>query len=171
MTLNNAREFIALFLSRLLPRMKYSDVIRCYFYRCAGMKIHGRFTSFGDIEFRPIGSVKNITCGQDCFFNYNILFAASKEKIIIGNNVRIGPGVMFLTTGHDLLCDESGSRKSTHAAINIGSRVWIGAGAIILPGVTIGDDSVVAAGAVVKNSFESGVLIAGVPAVVKRVLI
>jgi galactoside O-acetyltransferase len=56
------------------------------------------------------------------------------------------------------------------ASVKIGSNVWIGSGAIILPGVTIGDDSIVAAGAVVRSDVPSGVLVAGVPARVVRSL-
>jgi acetyltransferase-like isoleucine patch superfamily enzyme len=56
------------------------------------------------------------------------------------------------------------------ASVKIGSNVWIGSGAIILPGVTIGDNSIVAAGAVVRSDVPSGVLVAGVPARVVRSL-
>ncbi len=71
----------------------------------------------------------------------------------------IGPGAMLLTTNHDIK-----SHKSVQTAISVEADVWIGAAAIILPGVSISSGSVIAAGAVVTKDVPPSVLVGGVPA-------
>ena len=93
-----------------------------------------------------------------------------KLAIELGNDVMLGPGVRLISSGHPL---DPGLRRRqvTTAPIVVGRNVWIGAGATILQGVTIGDDAVVAAGAVVTGDVPPAVLVAGVPArIVKSVV-
>jgi acetyltransferase-like isoleucine patch superfamily enzyme len=75
--------------------------------------------------------------------------------------VAIGPDVFIRDSDSHLI---SGSDRSATEPIRIGDRVWIGARAVILKGVTIGDGAIVAAGAVVTRDVEAGTLVAGVPA-------
>jgi acetyltransferase-like isoleucine patch superfamily enzyme len=83
--------------------------------------------------------------------------------IELGDDVLLGPGVRLISSGHPL--DPALRRRQVTAApIVVGRNVWIGAGATVLQGVTIGDDAVVAAGAVVTRDVPPGVLVAGVPA-------
>jgi len=96
-------------------------------------------------------------------------FALSAGCYVQGvNGVRIGrdtifaPGVKIISANHD---PEDISRWVSAPAIAIGERCWIGANAVILPGVQLGDGAVVGAGAVVTKSFPSGSVVAGVPAV------
>ena len=107
---------------------------------------------------------KNIKLGKQVFINHNCT-CMSAGGITIEDNVQIGPQVTLTTTNHDfndrytLIC------KSIH----IKKNVWNGAGALILPGVTIGENSVIAGGAVVTKDVEPNVVVGGNPAkVLKR---
>lgn len=79
----------------------------------------------------------------------------------MGDDTIFAPGVMIISANHD---PNDFSRWVEAGPITIGKRCWIGVGAIILPGVQLGDDVIVGAGAVVTKSFPSGSVIAGVPA-------
>lgn len=85
-------------------------------------------------------------------------------EVYIGNNVMIGPNVLITTVGHPL--SPLGRRKHMGIAkpIHIGNDVWIGGNATILPGVTIGNNVVIAAGAVVNRDVPDNCLVGGVPA-------
>ena len=89
------------------------------------------------------------------------------ERVTIGENVRIGEKVSIHDENHTfepLPLSEEDRKKYNTSPISIGNRVWIGAGVIVLPGTTIGNDTVVAAGSVVKGTLEPESLYAGVPA-------
>lgn len=85
--------------------------------------------------------------------------------VTIGDDTIIAPGVKVISGNHDLN-DFDKSVKSP--PVIIGQRCWIGANAVVLPGVSLGDDVVVGAGAVVTKSCEPNVIVAGVPATVIR---
>ena len=87
--------------------------------------------------------------------------------IRLGERVMIGPKVTFITSGHPV---DPAERKLylTGAPIDVAENVWIGAGATILPGVTIGRDAVIAAGAVVADDVPAETLVAGPKATVRR---
>ncbi len=85
-------------------------------------------------------------------------------RVTIGDDVQLGPGVQLLTPTHPL---EPGPRRDKWESaepITIGDNVWLGGGVIVCPGVTIGHDTVVGAGAVVTRDLPSGVLAVGNPA-------
>ena len=86
----------------------------------------------------------NIVLGEGCFINRNCMLI-SHENISIGDNTTIGPGVYIYDHDHDM----KGGYNT--APIMIGKNVWIGAGTIILKGVTIGDNSVIGAGTLVLH--------------------
>jgi acetyltransferase-like isoleucine patch superfamily enzyme len=103
---------------------------------------------------------RNVFINQGCTLN-------DIGGIEIGDDVMIGPRVSLITSGHPL--DPNQRRKQIVAApIVIQRNVWLGAGAMVLQGVTVGEDSVVAAGAVVTRDVPPGTLVAGVPAQVLR---
>ena len=106
---------------------------------------------------------KRIHIGARVFANYNLV-ALDVATITIGDDVQIGPNVQLLTPTHPL--DAARRRAKFEAArpITIGNNVWLGGGVIVLPGVTIGDDTVVGAGSVVVKSLPRGVLAVGNPA-------
>jgi acetyltransferase-like isoleucine patch superfamily enzyme len=104
----------------------------------------------------------NTRVGRNVFINRGCTFI-DLGGIEIGDEVMLGPAVSLITSGHPL--DPSGRRSGiTAAPIRLERNVWIGAGAQILQGVTVGEDAVVAAGAVVTHDVEPATLVGGVPA-------
>lgn len=116
----------------------------------------------------------NIRIGDHCFVNYNCVFLDS-NRITIGNNVLIGPAVQLYTPTHPLApddrirADEPGY-VTRALPITIGDRVWIGGGAMIMPGVTVGYGSTVGAGSVVTRDIPERCLAAGNPCRILRQL-
>jgi maltose O-acetyltransferase len=107
--------------------------------------------------------------GAGGFVNFGLV-ALDVAPIHIGDDVQIGPYVQLLTPTHPL---EPGLRRAKWEAaepIAIGDNVWLGGGVIVCPGVTIGADTVVGAGAVVTSDLPAGVLALGAPARVVRTL-
>lgn len=104
----------------------------------------------------------NIYLGDRVFFNFNCVLLDPAE-VRIGNDVLLGPAVQIYTATHPL--DWRIRRRWLESArpVEIGSDVWIGGGAIICPGVRIGDRSVIGAGAVVTQDVPAGIFAAGNP--------
>ncbi len=163
-----ARESLPLSLANSLPRLDLFTTLRCTLYRAAGMTIGENCLIWGPLTIRPIGGCRNILIGDNTFLNTEIRFGAPQAKIRIGNNVQIGPRVMFETVNHNVDASGSERKKARHGTITVEDGVWIGAGAIILPGVMIGHDAVIAAGAVVTRDVEPKTLVGGVPAKIIR---
>lgn len=120
----------------------------------------------------------NTTMGDDVFANFN-LTVLDVCPVKIGNKTYFGPNVSIMTPMHPLLGEErkifinaKGSQSDMEYAkpIVIGSNCWIATGVIICGGVTIGDNVVIGAGAVVTHDIPSGVLAAGIPCKVIRKL-
>lgn len=100
------------------------------------------------------------------FINQNCTFL-DYAGIRLGERVMIGPKATFITVGHPV--DPAPRREwLTGAPIDVADNVWIGAGATILPGVTIGRDAVIAAGAVVADDVPAATLVTGPKATVRR---
>lgn len=112
---------------------------------------------------------KNIHIGYNFTGNYNLTILDIRE-VYIGNNVMIGPNTLITTVGHPLT--PMGRRKHIGIAkpVRIGDDVWIGGNVTILPGVTIGNNVIVAAGAAVTKDVPDNTLVGGVPAKVIRKL-
>lgn len=111
----------------------------------------------------------NITIGARTFANYGLV-ALDVATITIGDDVQIGPNVQLLTPTHPM---EPGPRRDkweSAAPIVIEDNVWLGGGVIVLPGVTIGANTVVGSGAVVNRDLPPNVLAVGNPARVVREL-
>lgn len=161
------REFLFLTIANYLPRLSWSDKIRYLFLRMAGMKIE-KSTIWGPVVVRPLGGVKNITIGAGTFLNTETRFGVPSDKVTIGKNVQIGPRVSFETVNHGLKFIPGRGRGAWTKPITILDEVWIGAGSIILQGVTIGRGSVVACGSVVSKDVPPGVIVGGVPAKIIR---
>ncbi|WP_319509094.1 acyltransferase [uncultured Methanolobus sp.] len=88
-------------------------------------------------------------------------YIQAMNGIEIGVNVRIGPGIKIISANHDIYNFDKHTRDSP---IIIGDNCWIGANAVILPGVKLGNHVIVGAGSVVTKSFSSNCIIGGVPA-------
>jgi maltose O-acetyltransferase len=121
-------------------------------------------------EVRPpfyVDYGSHITIGARCFANFGLV-ALDVAAITLGDDVQIGPNVQLLTPTHPV---EPGPRRDKWEAaepIHIGDNVWLGGGAIVLPGVTIGANTVVGAGAVVTKDLPANVVAVGNPARVIR---
>ena len=133
-----------------------------------------------DIQGRPIGTHRGAiayTIGQRKGLSmgfgrrmYVLAVDVNKNTITIGDNTMIGPNVIVCTATNPVKAAERCNPEGREYAlpIRIGSQVWIGAGAIINPGVTIGDRAVIASGSVVTRDVPADALVAGVPAVPKK---
>lgn len=104
----------------------------------------------------------NITLGEKVFFNFNCTIL-DVAFVSIGNNVLCGPYVQIYTAMHPMDWRERATGLEYAKPIRIGADVWIGGGAIICPGVTIGDRSVIGAGSVVTRDIPNDVFAAGNP--------
>lgn len=110
-----------------------------------------------------------ITIGDHFFANYDCIFL-DVAPITIGDHVFLGPRVCLYTAGHPTVPEVRDLELEFGLPITIGSSVWIGGNTVVLPGVTIGGGSVVAAGSVVTGDIPSGVIAAGNPCKVLRPL-
>ncbi|TAJ84991.1 MAG: sugar O-acetyltransferase [Reyranella sp.] len=108
----------------------------------------------------------NISLGAGVFLNFNCVIL-DVVKVAIGDRTQIGPGVQILTADHPRDPAQRRAGLEFGRPIVIGADVWIGGGAIILPGVSIGDGAIVGAGAVVTRDVPAGVTIVGNPAKVR----
>jgi len=105
----------------------------------------------------------NIKLGTNVLINYDCVLLDTGE-ISIGDNTLIGPGTKIVTAKHSLDAEKRKDWAVSCAPIKIEESVWIGAGAVILPGVTIGARSVIGAGSVVTKDVPSDTIVAGNPA-------
>jgi maltose O-acetyltransferase len=105
----------------------------------------------------------NIHLGRDVFFNYGCVLL-DVCPIHIGDNTQIGPNVQILTADHPRDAETRASGLEFGKPIRVGKNVWIGGGALLLPGVSIGDHAVIGAGAVVTRDVAAGLTVAGNPA-------
>jgi maltose O-acetyltransferase len=109
----------------------------------------------------------NIHVGENFYANFDCVFLDVCE-IRIGNNCFIAPGVHIYTATHPLNANERISGAEYGKPINIGDNVWIGGRAVINPGVTIGNNVVIASGAVVTKDVPDNVVAAGNPAIIMK---
>lgn len=109
----------------------------------------------------------NIYIGDHVFFNHSCTILDC-NKVQIGHQTMIGPNVQIYTAAHELLAEERIQGWEVAKPISIEDRVWIGGGAILLPGVSIGRNAVVGAGAVVSRNVPANTVVAGNPARVIR---
>ena len=105
----------------------------------------------------------NIRLGAGVFLNFNCVILDVVE-VTIGDRTQIGPGVQILAADHPRDLAGRGSGLEFGRPVRIGRNVWIGAGAIILPGVSIGDDALIGAGSVVTRDVPAGATALGNPA-------
>lgn len=125
-----------------------------------------------DAHIRPplyVDYGTHITVGPGTFANYG-LTALDAAPITIGADVQIGPHVQLLTPTHPLDPGQRRAKLEAAEPIVIGDNVWLGGGAIVLPGVTIGANSVIGAGSVVTKEVPPDVVAVGNPAKVIRSL-
>ena len=100
--------------------------------------------------------------GKYVYANFNLTMV-DDTHIYVGDYTMFGPNVTVATAGHPILPELREKLYQYNMPIHIGKRCWIGAGAIILPGVTIGDDTVIGAGSVVTRSIPANCVAVGNP--------
>jgi maltose O-acetyltransferase len=123
-----------------------------------------------ETEIRPplfcdYGSSLHI--GARCFINFGLV-ALDAAPVTIGDDVQVGPGVQLLTPTHPVDPDLRRAKWEAAEPISVADNVWLGGGCVVLPGVSIGEDTVVGAGAVVTKSLPAGVVAVGNPARIIR---
>ena len=140
------------------------EELRALFSQLIGRPVDESFALFPPF-YTDCG--KNIHIGKNVFINMGCKFQ-DQGGIFIGDDVLIGHNVVLATLNHAM----APSRRSTliPAPIRIGKKVWIGSNATVLPGVTIGDGAIVAAGAVVTRDVPENTMVGGAPARVIRTI-
>ena len=110
---------------------------------------------------------KHVHFGKNIYANFNLTMV-DEGHIYVGDYTMFAPGVIVATDGHPILPELRETVYQYNMPVHIGKNCWIGAGAIILPGVTIGDQVVVGAGSVVTKDLPSNVVAVGNPCRVIR---
>lgn len=105
--------------------------------------------------------------GDKVYANFNLTLVDDTD-IYVGDSVMFGPNVTVATAGHPILPELRENAMQYNVPVHIGNNVWIGAGAVILPGVTIGDNSVIGAGSIVTKDVPANVVAVGNPCRVLR---
>ncbi len=144
--------------------------IRPLLYRLAGFSIGEGTIMWGAIRFTGTGPLTGrLSIGVECWFNIGILINLG-ANVTIEDRVALGHEVLILTESH--LIGPPARRAGTITAnpVHIGAGAWLGTRATILPGITVGQGAIVAAGAVVNRDVPPNVIVGGVPARVIREL-
>jgi maltose O-acetyltransferase len=139
--------------SPLVPRL-----VRVALLRSLGMQLHN-LDFYPRCHFRStkLKVGKGTVINSDCHFG-------NDDWVEIGDYAGVAMNVTFLTAGHEVGSRECRAGQVTLAPIVVGHGAWIGANAVILPGVTIGDGCVIGAGSIVRSDCEPDGLYAGIPA-------
>ncbi len=104
----------------------------------------------------------NIEIGENFYSNHNLVIL-DPAKVTFGDNVFIGPNCGFYTASHPLDYKKRNSGIESASPITVGNNVWFGGNVVVLPGVNIGDNSVIGAGSVVTKDVPSNCVAAGNP--------
>ena len=156
--MNEASERARRITFRLNSAYKTPDEIREILSELFGYKVDESFRVFPPF-YSDFG--QNIKIGKNVFINACCQFQ-DHGGVSIGDGCQIGHNVVFATLNHGILPEE---RKYTiPAAITLGKNVWVGSNSTILQGVNIGDNAIVAAGAVVVKDVPANTIVGGVPA-------
>lgn len=145
-----------------LPRYRMLDNIKAIFLRSVGAQIGKRVSFYPGVWITP---GRNLVVGDDVNFALDVLVGSAGgvsigDRTLIGYRTQIHSSNHRIPSGHEPVF---GSGRN-FAAVSIGTEVWIGANSVILPGVTVGDGAVIAAGSVVTKSVEPYTVVAGNPA-------
>ncbi|WP_370656268.1 sugar O-acetyltransferase [Paenibacillus pedocola] len=141
-----------------------AEEVRELFSKLTGVEVDESFGLFPPF-YTDFG--KNIRVGRNVFINHACTFM-DRGGITLEDNVLIGPKVNLITINHPL--DPSKRQSTISTPIVIKKNAWLGAGAMIMPGVTIGENSIVSAGAIVTKDVPPNTVVAGVPAkIIKKI--
>ncbi len=120
-----------------------------------------------ELPFRANWGGKNLHFGNSVYANFN-LTVVDDGDIYVGDRVMFGPNVTIATANHPIEPTLRSSAMQYNKPVRIGENVWIGAGSVIVPGVTIGKNSVIGAGSVVVKDIPENVVAVGNPCRVLR---
>lgn len=110
---------------------------------------------------------KHCHWGNNVYANFNLTMV-DDTHIYVGDNTMFGPNVIIATAAHPILPELRKEGYQFNASVHIGKNCWFGAGAIVLPGITIGDNVVIGAGSVVTKDIPSNVVAVGNPCKILR---
>lgn len=110
---------------------------------------------------------KNVHFGKGVYANLNLTLV-DDTHIYVGDHTMLGPNVVLATAGHPILPELRPDAYQFNLPIHIGKNCWLGAGVIVLPGITIGDNSVIGAGSIVTKDIPANVVAVGNPCKVLR---
>lgn len=110
---------------------------------------------------------RNVHFGKNVYANFNLTLV-DDTHIFVGDNTMFAPNVTVATAGHPINPELRRQGMQYNAPVHIGANCWIGTGALIMPGVTIGDNTVIGAGSVVTRDIPSNVVAVGNPCRVMR---
>ena len=155
--------------AKLLPK-HHAGLTRARLYAMAGFRIGEgtRIAAAPRINGGP-DLFSNLTVGKNCIIDAECILDVS-EKVTLGDRVTLSPGVMILTSTHELDIREHRAGPVQLSPVNIGEGTWLGARCIILPGVSIGVGVIVNPGAVVNKDVAANTRVGGTPAVQLEVL-
>lgn len=150
-----SRNFVIWFLNSIISNIPF-HAIRLLFYRRV-------------IDIGPESSILmnatirgfRITIGQGCVINSGVLLDGRGAELVLGNFVDVAPQVKIWTLDHDPNSPDHAARARP---VHIGDYAWLSSGSTILPGITLGNGCVVAAGAVVTKDVAPWDIVAGIPA-------
>ena len=130
------------------------------------------FAEIGDIcyidpPFHANFGGAHIHFGKNIYCNFGVTMV-DDTHIYVGDYTMFGPNVIVATAGHPILPELREQGYQYNAPVNIGKNCWIGAGVIIVPGITIGDNVVIGAGSIVTKDLPSNVVAVGNPCKVLR---
>ena len=132
-----------------------------------GCELFGSDTSFiADRSSRVrilVGKRAECIIGNEVNLSSSTLFVSDDEKLTIGSYTHIAPGCVLMTTNFHALSDfipwhEEKRLLQGQGSINIGDRVWLGLRVVVLPGRSIGENSIISAGSVIRKSIKSGTI-------------
>lgn len=158
--------FLYELVSAVLPSTRCFP-LKAFLLRLAGARLGREVRVVSGARFRISGP---LSVGDGTWLGEDLLVVGGDAEVSIGGRCDIGPRVTLVTGSHVLWQNEDRAAGDGFSApIMIGDGVWIGAGATILGGVSVGDRAMIAAGALVASDVEPDTLVAGVPArLVKR---
>ena len=154
---------------KLLPGGR-ATLARAQLFSLAGFRI-GRGTRFVSSPVINGGAAlfSNLVIGDDCVIDTGCVFDL-EERITLADRVTLSPGVMLLTSTHELDIREHRAGPVQLAPVTIGEGAWLGARCVILPGVTIGAGAIVNPGSVVNKDVLAQTRVGGMPATQLEVL-
>ena len=147
-----------------ISRRRFSNKVKCALLRSLGHQI-----GTGTTIISPIYIAGTVHIGNDCWINREFTVEGN-GLVVIGDRCDIAPQVSFLTGGHKIGTPQRRAGEGETYTIRVGSGSWVGSRATILGTTTIGESSVVAACACVREDVPSDTLVGGVPARVIRKL-